>query len=149
MNKTILIADDSKMMRMALARLLELEGYRVIEAVHGAAALDILGYYDVDLVITDLNMPELDGLGLVRAMRSAPRLAGVPVIMASGEDGDEVRAESRRAGANFWLEKPYDAETLTGLVAWALDLRAGLTGTAGDAAQAAAQADAPRAVANA
>lgn len=134
MNKTILIADDSKLMRMALGRLLEMEGYRVIEAVHGAAALEILGFYDVDLVVTDLNMPGLDGLGLVRAMRSDPRLAGVPVIMASGEDGDEVRAESRRAGANFWLDKPYDAEALIGLVTWALDLRAGLPGTAGDAA---------------
>ncbi|MGE4554243.1 MAG: response regulator [Desulfovibrionaceae bacterium] len=137
--KTILVVDDSHMMRMAMGHLLTMEGYLVVQAAQGEAALEVLAAQDVDLVLTDLNMPVLDGLGLVRAMRADPRLAGVPIIMASGEDGEAVRAESRRAGANFWLDKPCDAETLTGLVSWALELRAGLpgAGAAGTSPQAA------------
>ena len=125
MNKTILIADDSRLMRMALGRLLRLKGHKVVEAVHGLAGAEALDYYDLDLIITDLNMPILDGMGLVRAVRSHPRAAGVPVIMASGEDSPERRRQARQAGVNFWLNKPIDADRLNQIVEWALALGEG------------------------
>lgn len=112
MEKTLLIVDDSFSMRQMVRMTLTAAGYRVLEAADGHAALDVLGKEAVDLVISDIHMPKLDGLGLLRAIRSHTQRKFLPVIMLTTEQDSEYR----EAGAKAWMVKPFSAASLTAVV---------------------------------
>jgi len=105
---TVLAVDDSATMRQMLASTLTQAGYRVIEASDGADALERLRGERVDIVLTDHNMPRMDGLALTRALRAQPQTSGLPVLVLTTEAGDELKQLGRAAGATGWLLKPFD-----------------------------------------
>ena len=108
----VLVADDNADMREYLARLLRTAGYEVNTVTDGRAALDAVRGDAPDLVISDVMMPRLDGLGLVAAMRADARTAAVPVLLLSARAGQEASIEGLRAGADDYLVKPFSAAEL-------------------------------------
>jgi PAS domain S-box-containing protein len=108
----VLVADDNADMREYLARLLRSAGYRVTTVTDGQAALDAVRADAPDLVISDVMMPRLDGLGLVAALRADPRTAAVPALLLSARAGQEASIEGLRAGADDYLVKPFSAAEL-------------------------------------
>ena len=108
----VLVADDNADMREYLARLLRTAGYHVTMVTDGQAALAAIRVGLPDLVISDVMMPRLDGLGLVAAVRADPRTAGVPVLLLSARAGQEASVEGLRAGADDYLVKPFSAVEL-------------------------------------
>jgi len=112
MQPTVLIVDDSITMRALVRQALELDAYTVIEACHGAAALAALERIHADLVITDLLMPEMDGITLTRSLRADARFATLPVLVLTTETGAGVMERGRDAGATGWLGKPFHPDTL-------------------------------------
>ncbi len=112
MSRTVLTVDDSKAIRDMIAFTLEPEGYRVIGAEHGADGLAKFKSEAVDFVITDLNMPVMNGIEFIRNLRADPKGAGVPVVMLTTESKPEMKAEGKAAGATGWISKPFDAAML-------------------------------------
>lgn len=105
---TILTVDDSPTIRRLLAGTLGGFGYQVEQAEDGVAALEKLQERKPDLVITDINMPRLDGFGLISAIRAEDRLAGMPILVLTTESSEEKKAQARAAGATGWIVKPFD-----------------------------------------
>lgn len=106
MNKKILIVDDEDTIRQLIALILRTEGYTVFEAVHGKDALDKMSGQAIDVVITDLRMPQMDGITLTRELRSRPYSMGIPVVMlTTGFDGYK-KTEADMAGVNDRIKKP-------------------------------------------
>jgi len=110
--QSILAVDDSVSMRQLIAWTLRSAGYHVIEAADGASALAQAGTIDVDLVITDQNMPGMDGLALTRSLRADARLRDVPVLILSTDDDPDLKQAARGAGATGWLTKPFEPQRL-------------------------------------
>lgn len=110
--KTILVVDDSVSIRGMLKAFLEPKGYRIIEASGGRAGLEKVKQEKLDLVITDQNMPGLDGLGFVKGIREGDNNKSVPVMVLTTETSDEMKAKFRAAGANGWMSKPFTPERL-------------------------------------
>ena len=104
----ILAVDDSASVRQMVAFTLRSAGYDVVEAVDGGDAMDKLRERDVDLVLTDQNMPNVDGLTLVRQLRATPRYGKTPILILTTESSDEMKQAGRAAGATGWLVKPFD-----------------------------------------
>src|SRR6266702_1266270 len=116
MSRTILAVDDSASIRLMLSFTLKENGYRVIEAQDGKDGLAKLRDEEVDMVITDLNMPNLDGIGLIRGIRANPSSKFTPVIMLTTESQDARKHEARAAGATGWITKPFRPEQLLAVV---------------------------------
>jgi two-component system chemotaxis response regulator CheY len=116
MRKTILAVDDSGSLRQMLSFSLKAAGYGVIEAVDGQDGLDKASQQQVDLVLTDQNMPRMDGLSFIKALRTMKNYQNVPILMLTTESGDDMKARGRAAGANGWLVKPFDPVRLTDVV---------------------------------
>jgi two-component system chemotaxis response regulator CheY len=91
-------------------------GYQVTEAIDGQDGLDKARTQIFDLVLTDQNMPRMDGLSLIRALRMLPTYQKVPILMLTTESSDEMKSKGRAAGANGWLVKPFDPQRLTEVV---------------------------------
>ena len=108
MAKTVLAIDDSASIRQMVAFTLKSSGYEVIEAVDGLDGLDKARAGQVSLVLTDQNMPRMDGLTLIRSLRGLPEYARTPILMLTTEASAEMKAEGRAAGATGWLVKPFD-----------------------------------------
>jgi two-component system chemotaxis response regulator CheY len=115
MAKVILTVDDSASVRQMVKFTLSDAGYTVIEAVDGKDALAKLTV-PVNLVITDLNMPNLDGIGLIRSVRSNPSCKGLPIIMLTTESQDSRKQEGKAAGATGWIVKPFATQQLLAVV---------------------------------
>jgi two-component system chemotaxis response regulator CheY len=115
MAKVILTVDDSATVRQMVKFTLSDAGYTVIEAVDGNDALAKLTR-PVNLVITDLNMPNLDGIGLIRKVRANPACKGIPIIMLTTESQESRKLEGKAAGATGWIVKPFAAQQLLGVV---------------------------------
>jgi two-component system chemotaxis response regulator CheY len=114
--KTILTVDDSGSLRRMLSFTLKDAGYGVIEAVDGNDGLEKAKRQTVDLVLTDQNMPGMDGLSLIRALRGMKNYRSVPILMLTTETGDEIKSQGRAAGATGWLVKPFEPARLTEVV---------------------------------
>lgn len=112
MTASILTVDDSSSLRMAVRVALTGAGYAVTEAGDGAEGLAKAGAQRFDLIITDLNMPHMDGLTMIREIRKTPVQAGVPIIFLTTESEDDLKAQAKAAGATGWLVKPFNADQL-------------------------------------
>ncbi|HEX5229763.1 MAG TPA: response regulator [Bryobacteraceae bacterium] len=115
MAKTILTVDDSASVRQMVKFTLTDAGYSVIEAVDGQDALAKLTT-PVNLVITDLNMPNLDGIGLIRSLRANPACKGIPILMLTTESQESRKQEGKAAGATGWIVKPFTTQQLLAVV---------------------------------
>ncbi|MFD2261745.1 response regulator [Lacibacterium aquatile] len=112
MSKTILSVDDSASMRQMVRLTLSGAGYTVLEAADGTEGLAKAQGNKVDLVVTDLNMPGLDGLSLIRELRKLPTYKGVPIILLTTESDAERKQEAKAAGATGWITKPFQQDQL-------------------------------------
>ena len=112
MPKRILTVDDSKTMRDMVSFTLKSAGFDVVEAEDGAKALDVLARTAVDAIITDINMPNMDGVTLVRRLRAQQRFKATPILILTTEGGDDKKAQGRSAGATGWIVKPFVPERL-------------------------------------
>jgi two-component system chemotaxis response regulator CheY len=112
MPKTILTVDDSASMRQMVKLTLTEGGYNVIEASDGSLGLAAARVNTVDMVLTDLNMPGLDGVSLIRELRKLPAYAGVPIILLTTESDAARKQEAKSAGATGWITKPFQPEQL-------------------------------------
>ncbi len=115
MDKTILTVDDSATVRQMVKFTLSDAGYSVMEAVDGKDALAKLTR-PVNLVITDLNMPNLDGIGLIRSLRANPAFKGMPIVMLTTESHDTSKQAGKAAGATGWIVKPFTPQQLLAVV---------------------------------
>jgi two-component system chemotaxis response regulator CheY len=113
--KVILTVDDSASIRQMVKFTLCDAGYTVVEAVDGEDALGKLST-PVNLVITDLNMPRLDGIGLIRRVRSNPACKGMPILMLTTESQESRKQEGKAAGATGWIVKPFTPSQLLAVV---------------------------------
>jgi two-component system, chemotaxis family, chemotaxis protein CheY len=114
--QSILAVDDSASMRQMVAFTLKGAGYNVIEAADGQEALDKARGAKVDLVLTDQNMPKMDGITLVKNLRGLPSYNGTPILILTTESSDEMKAKGRAAGATGWLVKPFDPGKLLDVI---------------------------------
>lgn len=112
----ILTVDDSPTVRQQLGATLKEAGYEVVEAENGEDALKVFGDQHVDMLVTDLNMPKLDGLGLVEQVRKMPGNRFMPIIMLTTEANAEFRQKGKSVGASGWIVKPFRPEQVLGVV---------------------------------
>jgi two-component system, chemotaxis family, chemotaxis protein CheY len=110
--RTILTVDDSTSMRQMVRATLESAGYGVVEAVDGQEALEFARNRSVDLVISDVNMPRMDGIRLVNELRSLPGYRLTPLLLLTTESSQEKKLEGKRAGATGWIVKPFNPSQL-------------------------------------
>lgn len=120
MQKRILVVDDSATIRQTVTMTLEKNGYQSISAVDGMDALKVLETEPVDMVITDLNMPNLDGFSLTRELRNQQTTRFTPIIILTTETDQEKKAQGKAAGASGWIEKPFKPVNLLKVVRLAL-----------------------------
>jgi two-component system chemotaxis response regulator CheY len=120
---TVFIVEDSRTMRNFVRTVLERDGYEVRESADGRQALEALHSISPDLVITDINMPEMDGITLLREIRKLPALHRTPVLILTTESDDEVKATAQAAGATGWIGKPFHPDQLCEVVARVLERR--------------------------
>lgn len=116
MAKKILTVDDSKTMREMVSFTLKRAGYEIVEAEDGKAALNILNSTKVDAIITDLNMPNMNGFELIRSLRTNPTYKFTPILMLTTEGDDAKKQEGKAAGATGWISKPFNPEKLVEVV---------------------------------
>jgi two-component system chemotaxis response regulator CheY len=116
MAKTVLSVDDSSSIRQMVSFTLKSAGYEVIEAADGQEGLDKAKAKTVDLVLTDQNMPRMDGLALIKTLRALPAYGKVPILMLTTEAGDAMKSQGKAAGATGWLVKPFDPKKLLEVV---------------------------------
>lgn len=117
MTKKIMIVDDSSMMRLALRSALQEGGYTVIEAIHGNDALSKLETEGrINLIICDVNMPQMDGISFVKTYRNIPQFQYIPVLMMTTETDQEKKEMGKAAGVRAWMIKPFNKEVLMSAV---------------------------------
>lgn len=110
---SVLTVDDSASMRMLLRTALTNSGFEVQQAEDGQEALEWLETNEVDVVLTDINMPRLDGFGLIEKLRETALHAERPILVLTTESSNEKKARAKNAGATGWIVKPFDAAKLT------------------------------------
>jgi two-component system chemotaxis response regulator CheY len=116
MARKVLIVDDSMVMRQMVAFTLEGAGFEVVAAQDGQDALDKLGSHTVDLIMTDLNMPVMDGITFIGNARTLPGSKYIPILMLTTESQPEMRQRGKAAGATGWLVKPFDPPKLLAVI---------------------------------
>lgn len=116
MGKKILAVDDSGSLRQMLTFSLRTGGYQVVDAIDGIDGLAKARATQFDLVLTDQNMPNMDGLTFIRSLRELPAYQQVPILMLTTESSPEMKNKGREAGANGWLVKPFDPKRLLEVV---------------------------------
>lgn len=114
--KKILVVDDSKSIRRMACFCLRDAGYQVTEAVDGVDAMNISQAQHFDLVLTDQNMPRMEGLVLIRHLRDQPAYQNTPILILTNESSDEMKAKGRAVKATGWLVKPFNPEQLLAVV---------------------------------
>lgn len=116
MTAAVLTVDDSMSLRVAVKIALTSAGYSVEEAADGAEGLQKATGGAFDLIITDLNMPVMDGLTMIESMRKVPKLQGVPIIFLTTESDAGMKQRAKAAGATGWVTKPFQPESLVKIV---------------------------------
>ena len=114
--KTVLVVEDFEDNRFMMRRLLELNGYRVIEAINGQEAVLIAAQERPHLILMDLSLPQIDGLAATRSIRQLDGMRAVPIIAISAHDTSDFRTEALAAGCNEYLTKPVDFDQLEDLL---------------------------------
>jgi two-component system, chemotaxis family, chemotaxis protein CheY len=112
MAKTILIVDDSASLRQVVSIALRSAGYDVIEGVDGKDALTKLNGQKIHLIVSDVNMPNMDGITLVQEVKKRPDYKFTPIIMLTTESGQDKKSAGQAAGAKAWMVKPFQPEQL-------------------------------------
>lgn len=113
--KTILALDDSASLRQMVKLTLMSAGYKIVEAADGIEGLAKAKANSVDMVVTDLNMPNMDGLAFIRALRQMPAYKGIPIVFLTTESDANLKQEAKAAGATGWITKPFKPEQLTSI----------------------------------
>jgi two-component system chemotaxis response regulator CheY len=108
MPKTIITVDDSMSIRETVKMTLQTVGYKVLTAEDGARGLQLCKQEKADLIITDLNMPNVDGITLITNLRALPQYRFTPILMLTTESNDEKKSAGKKAGATGWIVKPFD-----------------------------------------
>jgi len=116
MTKTIMTVDDSASVRLMVNFTLRELGYEIIEAENGKEALKKLEKKQIHMMITDINMPEMDGISLVKKMRQSPDYKFIPIIMLTTESQVEKKNAGKQAGATGWIVKPFKPDQLVAVV---------------------------------
>jgi two-component system, chemotaxis family, chemotaxis protein CheY len=116
MSKTILAVDDSASVREVVKYTLEKAGYQLLQAVDGQDALNKVDGKTIHLVLTDLNMPRIDGIELIRRMRAMAQYKYLPIVLVTTESQAQKKEEARKAGATGWIVKPFTPEQLLAVV---------------------------------
>jgi two-component system chemotaxis response regulator CheY len=117
MASVILAVDDSASMRQMVNFTLKGAGYSVVQAVDGVEALEYARQNAVDLVLTDVNMPRMDGITLVRELRTLPSYRYTPMLVLTTESTQEKKMQGKQAGATGWIVKPFNPEQLLATIA--------------------------------
>lgn len=117
MSKTVLVVDDSTSMRQMVSFTMKEAGFDVIEGANGQEALTNVQGKAVNLVITDLNMPVMDGMSLIHQLRAQPAFKFTPILMLTTESQDAKKQEGKAAGATGWIVKPFNPTQLLQVVA--------------------------------
>jgi two-component system chemotaxis response regulator CheY len=112
MTQTILTVDDSRTMRDMLKMALVEAGYNVLQAVDGVDGLDVLQSSTPDVIVTDINMPKMDGFGLIEAVRKDSRYRKVPILVLTTESDAAKKMRAKEAGATGWIVKPFEPTKL-------------------------------------
>jgi two-component system chemotaxis response regulator CheY len=116
MAKRILVIDDSESMRVLVTMILESAGHTVQQAIDGADALTYLDGREFSLILTDLNMPNMDGISLISHVRTLDRYKAIPIIMLTTESLTSFKERARAAGATGWIVKPFIADELLAVI---------------------------------
>ncbi len=116
MSKIIMTADDSTSVRQMVSFTLQQAGYEVMEAEDGADALSKLKAKKADMIITDLNMPNLDGIGLIKELRAIPDYKFVPIVLLTTESDGDKKKQGKEAGATGWIIKPFKPDQLINVI---------------------------------
>jgi len=107
MSKTILIVDDSASIRQVVSMTLKAAGYDVIEAIDGKDGLTKLDGKKIHLIISDVNMPNMDGISMVKEIKQMPNYKFTPIVMLTTEGSDDKKQQGKSAGAKAWIVKPF------------------------------------------
>lgn len=116
MTKTVLTVDNSRTMRDMLLLTLSDAGYRVVQAEDGMHGLEVLAGETPDVIVTDINMPRLDGFGFIEKVRHNAKYRALPILVLTTESDAEKKDRARRAGATGWIVKPFDPTKLVAAV---------------------------------
>ncbi len=116
MSKTVMVVDDSGSFRTVVKLALQKAGYAVVEAADGQDACSKLGGAKINLIVCDVNMPNMDGLSFLRHVKASPAHKFTPVIMLTTESQEAKKAEGRAAGARAWITKPFQPSQLVDAV---------------------------------
>lgn len=117
MARKVLIVDDSVLVRQMVSFTLKEAGFEVVEAENGQDALNKLGCHAVDLIVTDLNMPVMDGIAFIGSARTLAVAKYVPILMLTTESQPEMKLKGKAAGATGWIVKPFDPPKLLSVIA--------------------------------
>lgn len=116
MSKVILTADDSSSVRQMVSFTLKGAGYDVVEAIDGKDALAKAKANGVHMVVTDLNMPNMNGIELIKALRAEPKYRFIPIVMLTTESQEAKKQEGKSAGATGWIVKPFKPDQLLAVI---------------------------------
>ncbi|MDO3382772.1 response regulator [Gilvimarinus algae] len=117
MSKHVLVVDDSASIRQMVEFTLKGAGYSVTAARDGEEALSLCKSNTYDCVLTDQNMPKMDGITLIKSLRTLPAYSRKPILVLTTEAGDAMKAQGRAAGATGWMVKPFDPKSLLDVAA--------------------------------
>jgi two-component system chemotaxis response regulator CheY len=116
MSTKVLAIDDSRTIRNLLRVSLEGAGFEFHSAEDGQEGVEVFPDVDPDIVITDINMPRMDGFGVINTLRSGPNRTNVPILVLTTESSDDLKSRARSAGATGWIVKPFDDASLVGVL---------------------------------
>lgn len=116
MAKTILTVDDSPSIRQMVSFTLKGAGYQVLEAADGRQGLEQAKSNSLNLILTDQNMPQMDGITMIKSLRSMSQFAALPILMLTTESSDQMKAQGKAVGATGWLVKPFSPARLLEVV---------------------------------
>jgi len=116
MNKTILVVDDSVSIRESVSFFLNEAGYTILKAGDGEEALKLFNDQKIDLLLTDLHMPKMNGIELIKNVRQLDHYKRIPILLLTTETLKEKKLEAKKSGATGWLNKPFDKEKLNSVI---------------------------------